>query len=163
MWVRRCLSLMLADAQEMECARWSGLHSDYCLLNCRSAAEKVGQAHATTSACDTKCIQGGSFSTVKGSSSYPCTDVQPGAAGAALEDSNLSGGGEHSDPLGMLQRAKPSIAPGSEIDGLVAAVGPQRLLIKVNMGDPRLVAFADTADATACLQRSRKPSPVATL
>ena len=53
-----------------------------------------------------------------------------------------------------------STAPGSEIEGLVAAVGSGSgsgsLLLKVNLGDPRIVALADSTEAAAVLKRQRR-------
>lgn len=145
-------AVALADAQEMECANWSSLQADYCLLNRGPFAEQGHEVGYSTAGNSSGGASGVRASVVSGGAAAN-TSVQSPAV--ELIQSCSEGDAKQN---AAVRDAKPSTAPGSKIQGIVAGVGSQRLLLKVNLGDPRLVAIADFANASACLHRSRKLS-----
>lgn len=147
---------MSADAQEVECANWSTLHANYCFLNRCEAAERSDQARRT-SVSVRKCVLSDSASTVSNPPTHAAASAESGIASLRAP----TGGGKKREAVRGNRWARPSTAPGSEIQGLVAVVESQRLLLKLNLGDPRLIAIADRAEASACLHRSRASVPMA--
>ncbi|OEH73659.1 hypothetical protein cyc_04429 [Cyclospora cayetanensis] len=164
----------LAAAQEAECATRSALHADYCLLNTTSSAEPTGGApRAANYLGNDRPPQEGSAKGLAKADEMPhrrpSEDRQGHLSACSPPLGDLQGeeGPPLEAPAGKGQAKKPPAslkplekkripAPGCEIEGLVAVAGPQRLLLKVNLGDPRLVAIADAAEATACLRRSSR-------
>ncbi|XP_026191338.1 uncharacterized protein LOC113146884 [Cyclospora cayetanensis] len=161
-------------AQEAECATRSALHADYCLLNTTSSAEPTGGApRAANYLGNDRPPQEGSAKGLAKADEMPhrrpSEDRQGHLSACSPPLGDLQGeeGPPLEAPAGKGQAKKPPAslkplekkripAPGCEIEGLVAVAGPQRLLLKVNLGDPRLVAIADAAEATACLRRSSR-------
>ncbi|KAL8424277.1 hypothetical protein Efla_002895 [Eimeria flavescens] len=143
----RALRLSMTDAQELECFKWSTLYADYCHLNRKSDACVPGEA---------KCRK---FFKISGNSSGETCSldtqcVSQASSDACSSSANLAKARKYLGTDGTAGFAKVSVAPGATIRGLVAAVGSRRVLLKLNLGDPRIVALADCAQASACLNRS---------
>ncbi|KAL8270460.1 hypothetical protein Esti_005607 [Eimeria stiedai] len=139
----RVLRSNMSSAQEVECSNWSSLNANYCDLN------RGGASHAafgiTGEAGDVTCPASPRRTSANAS--------QQSGAAAPLPALPRADGGCSRASRGA---GFPSVraAPGDRIQGLVAAVGPKFILLKVNVGDPRVVALADSAEASVCLHRS---------